>query len=170
MLAAVLLLLGALAITRCLDESPAPPAVSGDTCVLSAAIDGDSVRCADGREVRLLSIDAPEIAQRPFGERSRAALLELVPIGTALEVEYDIERRDGFGRDLAYLHLPDGAMLNASMVERGYAVAFVIAPNRRHADRMRAAERVARSTGAGLWASWGFSCRPVDFRGGRCGS
>lgn len=159
--------MGAFAATRCLEDT-APAPTDETTCVLSAAIDGDSVRCADGREIRLLSIDAPEIAQAPWGQRSRSELLSIAPLRTELRVEYDLERRDDFGRDLAYLTLPNGTMLNERMVESGYAVAFVIAPNRRHEDRIRAAEALAAETGAGLWAEWGFACRPSDFRRGRC--
>jgi len=132
-------------------------------------IDGDSIRCADGREIRLLSIDAPEMAQAPWGERARAALLARAPLRTALIVEYDLERRDDFGRDLAYLYLPDRSMLNEQMVSSGNAVAFVVQPNQRYARRIREAEREAREARVGLWGDWGFTCRPVDFRHGGCG-
>lgn len=137
-------------------------------CILSFAIDGDSIRCADGREIRLLSIDAPEIAQEPWGGRAREELLRVAPVRTSLRVEYDLERVDGFGRDLAYLHLPGGDMLNEHMVGSGYALAFIFPPNRRYEDRILAAEAAASRAGRGLWAEWGFTCRPVDFRQERC--
>lgn len=158
----------ALVVARCRDEAPTAPPVTSLTCTLSAAIDGDSIRCADGREIRLLSIDAPEIAQSPWGGLARAELLGVVPIRTSLGVEYDVERKDRFGRDLAYLYLPDGAMLNEHMVASGYAVAFVIAPNRRYEAPIRGAEAAARQTRAGLWADWGFRCRPAAFRRDAC--
>lgn len=161
-------LAAALWIARSLEEENRAANPNGDTCMLSAVIDGDSIRCADGREIRLLSIDAPEIAQAPWGERSRDALLERAPIRTPLDVEYDLERRDDFGRDLAYLYLRDGTMLNERMVESGHALAFVISPNRRYEARIRAAEATSSGAERGLWASWGFTCRPVDFRRDRC--
>lgn len=150
------------------EDNPGGTGPNGDTCELSAVIDGDSVRCADGREIRLLSIDAPEIAQAPWGERSREALLERAPIRTQLEVEYDLERRDDFGRDLAYLYLRDGTMLNEHMVGSGHALAFLVGSNRRHETRIRRAESAASGSRQGLWAGWGFPCRPVDFRRDRC--
>ena len=140
---------------------------SGD-CVLSFVIDGDSIRCADGREIRLLSIDAPEIAQAPWGARARDELLRVAPVSTALGVEYDAVRVDTFDRDLAYLFLPGGDMLNEHMVASGYALAFIIPPNRRYEDRIEAAEAAAEAGGRGLWGEWGFTCRPADFRRGRC--
>ncbi|MDX1578531.1 MAG: thermonuclease family protein, partial [Gemmatimonadota bacterium] len=106
-----------------MEERTAPQTRDDRVCALSAVIDGDSIRCADGREIRLLSIDAPEFAQSPWGERSRDALLALAPLGTELAVEYDLERRDEFGRDLAYLRLPDGSLVNERMVADGYALA-----------------------------------------------
>ncbi|MYL07857.1 MAG: hypothetical protein F4012_13930, partial [Gemmatimonadales bacterium] len=144
-----------------------PPMPSGD-CVLSFVIDGDSVRCADGREIRILSIDAPEMAQEPWGARAREELLRVAPVNTALEVEYDAVRVDTFDRDLAYLFLPGGEMLNEHMVASGYALAFIIPPNRRYEDRILAAEAAASAAGSGLWGEWGFMCRPADFRRERC--
>ena len=146
---------------------PPPPQASGD-CVLSFVIDGDSIRCADGREIRLLSIDAPEMAQEPWGARAREELLRVAPTSTSLRVEYDVERVDSFGRDLAYLHLPEGDMLNEHMVASGYALAFIFPPNRRYEDRILAAEAAASAAGSGLWGEWGFTCRPADFRRERC--
>ena len=161
----------AFALVQCLeDEVPPPTPTTSMLCVLSAAIDGDSIRCADGREIRLLGIDAPEIAQSPWGNRAQAELLRIAPIRTPLEVEYDVERRDTYGRDLAYLHLPVGGLLNERMVNSGYAVALVIAPNRRHEATIRQAEASAQNARAGLWADWAFRCRPADFRRDRCSS
>ena len=167
------ILFSVFAVVRCSESTPPPPPPppspmpSGD-CVLSFVIDGDSVRCADGREIRLLSIDAPEMAQEPWGERARDELLRVAPVSTALGVEYDAERVDTFDRDLAYLFLPGGDMLNEHMVATGYALAFIIPPNRRYEDRIEAAEATAEAEGRGLWGEWGFTCRPADFRRGRC--
>ncbi len=157
------------AVLRCgADGGPSGPPATASPCTLSRVIDADSVRCTDGREIRLLSIDAPEIAQRPWGDEARRAFIELAPPGTRLTVEYDAERTDDFGRDLAYLFLSGGTLLNEELVARGYAVAFVIPPNRRYERRIRAAEERARAGGTGLWSVWGFGCRPADFRARRC--
>lgn len=149
-------------------ERQPPPARWGRACLVRTVIDGDSIRCADGREVRLLSIDAPELSQSPWGERARNALLLLAPPGTRLEVEHDVELRDEYGRDLAYVWLPGRRMVNEMLVERGYALSFVVPPNRRHTVRIRRAERAARATGSGLWKGWGFACSPAEYRRGRC--
>lgn len=144
------------------------PDTSAAFCTVSSVTDGDSLRCTDGREMRLLLIDAPERGQAPWGDQARATLLQLAPIRTSLSVDYDVERKDDFGRDLAYLYRPDGTMVNERMAWLGYAVALVIPPNGRYEDRIRAAVAEAQAAERGLWADWKFACLPVDYRAGRC--
>ena len=142
--------------------------MASEDCVVSFVTDGDSIRCGDGRSVRLVGIDAPEMAQRPWGERAREELLRLAPTSTTLTVEYDVVRVDTFDRDLVYLFLSSGEMVNEQMVANGYALAFIIPPNGLYEDRLEAAEAAAEAEGRGLWAEWGFTCRPADFRRDRC--
>lgn len=136
-------------------------------CVIERVVDGDTIVCSDER-IRLLLIDAPESDQPDLGLRARLALEELIPAGTPVALELDVERRDRYGRLLAYLYTADGAMVNERIVRRGYAVVSVYPPNVRYVDRLRAAAVAAREAGAGLWAGSGFECRPRDFRRGRC--
>jgi micrococcal nuclease len=131
--------------------------------------DGDSLHCEGGERVRLLLIDAPELAQSPWGDSARAALGRLLRRGQALRLEFDVRRRDDFGRLLGYAWLEDGRMVNEEMARAGYAVLLSWPPNVRHVDRVRAAIAEARGARRGLWATSAFDCRPADFRAGRCG-
>ena len=149
-------------------EPPRSPTGGEDRCVVASLSDGDSLHCADGRRVRLLSIDAPEMAQTPYGEEARRRLDALLPRGTEARLERDVERSDRHGRVLAYVYTPEGEMVNLEMARSGYAVALVYPPNVRHEEAIRAAVEEARREERGLWASGGFACRPVDFRAGRC--
>jgi endonuclease YncB( thermonuclease family) len=136
-------------------------------CTVRRVVDGDTIDCTSGIKIRLVGIDAPEGDQRPWGDRSRAALRRLVPEGRTVRIERDREFVDRFGRTLAYLWDADH-MVNESMIRGGWAVTFFIPPNTRYRRRLRAAERAARDADAGLWADWGFTCRPVDHRARRC--
>jgi micrococcal nuclease len=136
---------------------PPNPDSASDTCHVEFVADGDTLRCADGRWIRLLLIDAPEMAQVPYGEAARDWLEEKTP-----------PRRDVFGRELAYLYLADEVMVNEAMAFDGYVVPLVIPPNGRHETAIRQAVASAMAAGRGLWGTWGFSCLPVDFRAGRC--
>ncbi|CAA9337459.1 MAG: hypothetical protein AVDCRST_MAG68-3431 [uncultured Gemmatimonadetes bacterium] len=130
--------------------------------------DGDTLRCTDGTRVRLLSIDTPELAQKPHGASARDALRAVAGRGTRLTLETDVRERDRYGRILAYAYDSDGRMLNEEMARAGYAVALVYPPNVRHEARIRAAVAEARAQGRGLWATDGFVCAPRDYRAGRC--
>jgi micrococcal nuclease len=151
------------------NAAPAPRrADSGSPCQIEHITDGDTVRCGDGRRIRLLLIDAPELSQRPWGTRARDAVARLAPVGTRVTVERDVQPTDRYGRTLAYLYLPDGRMLNETLAAEGFVVASVYPPNVQHVERIRAAVARARSARRGLWATPAFSCSPADHRAGRC--
>ncbi len=137
------------------------------TCVVRKLADGDSLKCADGRKVRLLLIDAPEMQQKPWGLMAKRQLEVLAHPGTVLRLELDRNARDRYGRTLAYAWVGD-VMINERMVANGWAVVLAY-EDVRYLERMRRAERVAQSAKKGFWQEWAFRCRPVDFRAHRCG-
>lgn len=123
-------------------------------------VDGDTiiVRVGGQRErVRYIGVDTPESA-RPdapvecYGPEAASANARLVAGGVVL-LEFDAERRDDYGRLLAYVYLPDGTFVNARLVEEGYARAIVIPPNVKHATMLRNLERSARAADRGLWGA-----------------
>jgi micrococcal nuclease len=139
-------------------------------CIISRVVDGDSLECNDGTRVRLLLIDAPELRQGDIGRRARAALGRLVPVGSAVRLELDVQRRDRYRRLLAYVFTADSILVNEELARRGFAVAAVYPPNVKYVEVIRAAVDSARVSGAGLWRSSAFDCSPADFRRGRCGT
>jgi micrococcal nuclease len=154
----------------CGSDDDGPPEDIG-TCTIARLSDGDSLQCVEaGERVRLLLIDAPELAQAPWGDSAKTALEAILPAGRRVRLEYDAERRDDFGRLLAYLWLDDGRMVNEAMATAGYVVLLHYPPNDRYLARIRAAVDGARDARRGLWATTAFDCMPVDFRAGRCGA
>ncbi len=142
-----------------------------------AVVDGDTLRLRVGRDrelLRLIGIDTPESrinkraekqAERSLtdtdtiiklGERARSAVSGLVPVGTRITVEFDVERRDHYGRLLGYVYLPDGSMLNEKILSMGYGKLLTVPPNTLHSDRLRAAFADGRSARRGLWSMEGF--------------
>lgn len=134
------------------------------TCTIRHVIDGDTLVC-DGARVRLLLIDAPELDQEPYGRR--AADADLVPPGSVVTFELEIQERDRYGRVLAHVRTEDGRLANLQLVRRGFAVVTVYPPNVRHVERFRAAQDSARAEGRGLWATDAFKCEPAEHRQGR---
>ena len=90
-----------------------------------------------------------------LGRRSRDFAARLVPPGTRVRLELDVQTRDRYGRLLAYLWLPDGTMLNERMLRSGWAMLRTIPPNVRYVDRFREAQRHAMDRALGLWAATG---------------
>lgn len=158
--------LGLVAALACAGAGASP---SEPDCVVARVTDGDTLVCEDGRRVRLLLIDTPEMDQGEVGRRSRDALLELAPPGSLLQVETDVQREDRYGRLLAYVRTADGTLVNEELLRRGMAVTLVYPPNVRHRDRFRAVVEEAQAARRGLWATEAFTCLPVDHRAGRCG-
>ena len=123
-------------------------------------VDGDTLIAAfaDGHTetVRVLGIDTPETVdpRKPvqcFGpEASAYAKARLT--GRAVKLEFDVERRDHYGRLLAYVIL-DGERYEDDALRRGFARLLVIAPNGAHARTMLAEELAARRARRGLWGA-----------------
>jgi micrococcal nuclease len=119
-------------------------------------VDGDTVHVLVGgrrERVRYIGVDTPETWGRDecFGRAATAFNRRLVG-GERVRLRTDSERRDRYGRLLAYVHrAADGRFVNAELVRRGYARTLPIRPNVRHARRLAALERRARGARRGLW-------------------
>jgi micrococcal nuclease len=157
---ALILLVLSLTVTACGgDPSPSEPA--GEATVVRV-VDGDTivVRLAGGEEhVRLLGIDTPESVDprspvECFGEEASRRAQELLPAGSTVRLERDVEARDRYDRLLAYVHRADDELfVNLAMVEEGYATVLTYPPNVTHAGAFDAAAADARRSGRGLWGA-----------------
>jgi micrococcal nuclease len=129
-----------------------------------AVVDGDTLDVAwDGRRerVRLLGVDTAETVDphRPvgcYGPEASAFTHQRLQ-GRTVRLRFDRQRRDRFGRLLAYVDV-DGRRFNDELLAGGYARLLVIPPNGRHARAMLDLELGARSAGRGLWGA----CTPGD--------
>ena len=111
--------------------------------------------------VRLIGIDTPE-TKRPdtpiecFGKKASAATASLIPPGTPVRLERDVEERDRYGRLLAYVfRANDGLFINHELVRTGFAAAYTYPPNVAYTDTFREAAEVAQAVGVGLWGECG---------------
>ena len=157
----------ALGIKAVACAAPQQPSASEERCVVSRVVDGDTFYCQDGRKVRLTGVDSPERGQRPFGAEARQALLQLLPLGTAVVLQRDVTLTDRYGRVLAYVWTGP-TLVNEAMVRNGWAVLYTVPPNVKYAERLEQAQKEARAGGRGLWTQRGFDCLPSDFRRKRC--
>lgn len=128
--------------------------------------DGDTLEIDTLGKVRLIGIDTPErqastrdmflekqgiseTKQRKIYQEAKRFNIRLVK-GQMVSLSLDHPPRDRHGRLLAYVHLPDGRLLNRILLEQGLAVVY-----RKFTFRMKqdflAAEEQAKQAGVGLW-------------------
>jgi micrococcal nuclease len=121
------------------------------------AVDGDTalVRLGGRPEyVRYIGVDAPETVKpgtpvQCFGPQASAYDHRLVD-GRQVRLVFDRERRDPYGRLLAYVYRRR-LLVNAALARGGYARTLAIPPNTAHAGLFtRLVARAARR-GRGLW-------------------
>ena len=123
-------------------------------------IDGDTIIVEDGSEkgikVRLIGINAPESRdfkhrkKEPFGEEASNFLKQLVE-GQKVQLSYDVEELDKYGRHLAYVYLENGTMVNNSMLRAGFAELMTISPNVKHVDLFVESQHFAKENRLGMW-------------------
>jgi micrococcal nuclease len=139
-----------------------------ETSVVNSVTDGDTLRLADGRKVRLIGINAPELAHdnrpaQPLGENARNALYRLLAqTGNRINLQYDSERQDKYQRTLAYVYLADGRSVQAGMLESGMATAFTTPPNDAQGDCYRSVEKIAIQQKRGIWALDDYRLKSVN--------
>ena len=141
------------------------PAPSGATALKAEEtgraveiVDGDTLVLDDGREVRLVGIQAPKL---PLGRRgfepwplspeAKAALAELA-LDETLQLAYGGSKIDRHGRALAHLYRRDGLWIQGRLLERGMARVYSFVDNRALVAEMLALERQARAERRGIWA------------------
>ncbi len=149
----------------------------GDPGQVRHVYDGDTVLLEDGRKVRLIGVNTPEIGRdgrpsQPLAEAARDALVTLLGRERRVILRYGEERRDRHGRVLAHLFLDKSSNINALLVEQGYAAAIAVPPNLDYLDCYGGAEARARSAGLGIWSTLPFTPIPArrvdrDVRGFR---
>ena len=128
-------------------------------------VDGDTLVLEDGREVRLVGIQAPKLPLGrsgfepwPLSAEAKAALAELT-LDRELGLAYGGSRIDRHGRALAHLYRQDGLWVQGRLLERGLARVYSFADNRALVAEMLALERAARVAKRGIWAKGFYAIR-----------
>ena len=140
---------------------PTTPAAQASFAVRSV-IDGDTLTLADGRQVRLAQVDAPE-TNECFGSQSTRELRALVE-GRAITLRRPSNgpAKDRYGRTLAEVSVA-GLSVNERLVRNGAAEWYeeFAGEDADLAQRLRSSEREARLAGRGLWSACGTAV-PVE--------
>jgi micrococcal nuclease len=155
----VLLLVAALLILRPWEDGGANAGPATARAYVIRAVDGDTIEVRVGgrlEDVRYIGVDTPETVKpdtpvQCFGPRASDFNHHLVE-HRWVRLVFGVERRDVYGRLLAYVHL-GRRFVNASLVRRGLARSLTIPPNNRFAPLFRRLELRAARAGRGLWGT-----------------
>ena len=126
---------------------------------VTRVVDGDTIEVDLGGEtedVRYIGVDTPESVApgepvECYGKTASRFNTRLVE-GERVRLVFDAERRDRYGRLLAYVYAGP-VFVNAELVRRGYARTLTIEPNTDRADQFARLEQAAGGSGRGLWGA-----------------
>ena len=147
----------ALLLSSCSNDSLA---TSPNSATVKRVVDGDTIDIAIGgntERVRLIGINTPETKHPTkgvecYGPEASAYTEQLLPKGTKLRVERDIEARDKYGRLLLYVYIENSnVFVNLDLVLQGYARPMVFEPNTAHKADFAQAATQAELRNVGLW-------------------
>lgn len=134
------------------------PTPSGlESVTVQRVVDGDTLRLSDGRSVRMIGLNTPELGKQgrsdePFAVVARKRLQALVAASDGrVGLLPGKESKDHYGRTLAHLYGANGANLEAQMLAEGLGFQVAVAPNVDLVSCQQAAERSARQAGLGVW-------------------
>jgi micrococcal nuclease len=140
----------------------APQAAGSLHGTVVRAVDGDTlvVRLAGGslERVRLIGVDTPEevkpgVPVQCYALRA-AAFTRRTLAGRAVDLRVGRDRRDRYGRLLAYVRAGGtGSDIEVELLRRGLARPLPIAPNTDHAAEYARLAKAAARAGRGLWSA-----------------
>jgi micrococcal nuclease len=140
---------------------PASPEVLAEGAFdVGRAIDGDTIVLANGARIRLQGIDAPETVKpnhpvEPYGPEASAFTKQFLKrTGYRVRLTFSSERKDRYGRFLAFVWDGGDKMLNEELVRAGLARAKL---GYRYSGimkrRLAQAQDEARAAKRGIWST-----------------
>jgi len=118
----------------------------GEELLVTRIIDGDTFVVQDGRTVRIIGINTPELPYDYYSVQSKNELSRLID---NKRVKIDFEGKGKYGRELGYVY-KNGKSINEHMVENGFAVSYRKYPHK-YTKRYNRLENKARKKKKGLW-------------------
>lgn len=114
--------------------APASDATEG---TVDRVVDGDTVDIRIGDEVsrvRLLNVDTPELGQggsesECLADEAREYTESLLRPGTDVQLQFDQERADRYGRTLAHVVLADDTNVSVELARMGFGIPMTVGVN-----------------------------------------
>jgi len=124
----------------------------GEFLVISI-IDGNTIELETGEKVRYIGLEAPKLLKDKIECYAREALWEnkRLVLNKTVSLEKDVSEMDTEGNLLRYVWLY-GKMINLELVNKGYAKAYLLSPNKKYNNALEEAEKHAQENNLGLWS------------------
>ena len=121
---------------------------SNEEVYVKKVLDGDTIELDDGRKIRYIGINSPEYGEKFYNEAK--ALNENLVLNKKVNLEFDVQTIDKYGRLLAYVW-SNNVLINRELVLKGLAISETIQPNVKYQDLILEAQKQAQSNCEGLW-------------------
>jgi len=124
---------------------------------IDQVFDGDTVLLRDGRKVRLLGINTPELSHddrpaEPLAIEARHALQSLIKQADSIGLRYESRRQDRYHRTLAHVIIDGRINVQQVLLRQGLAQAIVVPPDLWQWECYQHAEDDARGKAVGVWS------------------
>ena len=127
---------------------------SAELAVVKRVIDGDTIELNDGRKVRYIGVNTPELHHptkgvQCFGKEAMEKNKELVE-GKEIKMKKDVSETDRYKRLLRYIWVGD-IFVNEYLAREGYAFQATFPPDVAYVNLFKKAAEEARLNNKGLW-------------------
>ncbi|MDJ0312575.1 thermonuclease family protein [Arthrobacter sp. H35-D1] len=143
-----------LSLSACTDEPT-------DTGTVVSITDGDTLVASVGgkdQTIRLLNIDTPETKDpnepvECLGAEATNFLRGLLPVGSKITLQYDVDRKDKYDRTLAAVFTPTDTFASADIARAGFGTAVAFGNNKKFLPPVQDAEKEAKASSRGIFDS-----------------
>lgn len=137
---------------------------------IKTIFDGDTVQLVDGRKIRLIGINTPELdhefgRHEPLAVAARQYLQMLIGQARTIGLHFGEQRQDRYHRQLAHVILDGKVDVQQQLLQQGLAFAITIPPNLFNQTCYQQAEDIARRQHSGVWGERNY--RPHDLAFGK---
>ena len=128
-----------------------------DRAVVTRVYDGDTVKLKNGKHIRLIGINTPEMnydtgTPEPYAKKAKRFLEKRV-LNKKIGIKYGRDKKDRYKRVLAHIFLLDGTNLQYQLLKAGLAFNISIPPNLWQHECYKKAENQAKLQKKGIWNS-----------------
>jgi len=123
--------------------------------IVSKIYDGDTIKLTNGKKIRLIGINTPEMRYgkgkpEPLAKKAKA-FTQQKTLKRKVGLRYGAETKDKYGRKLAHVFLANGANLQQQLLEKGLASQIAIPPNLWQQKCYEYSEKLAQKKSRGIW-------------------